>query len=210
MRRPRSPDAPGSSRHVRGFARAPPGSVVRRRVTPPREPTSLSPPGAARRPGRNRWRGGTARARRPMPGRARGAARGAARRASVPADLHGVADAVLGDDDVAGGVGLGEEDAEVGRVHPAGAVGAGRGVLGHLEPQVLPAAQGGGERRAAAGLALPVELGAHGAAQHRLLAPVEVHGGAERAAGRPFDMRAERPRRGVHEQHSSRGAQRPA
>ena len=74
--------------------------------------------------------------------------------------LHGEADAVLGDHDVADRVGLGEEDAEVGRVHPAAAVGAESGVLGDLEAEVLPAAEGGGERGPGAALALPVELGA--------------------------------------------------
>ena len=125
-------------------------------------------------------------------------------------DLHRVAHPILGDDHVAGGVGLGVEDAELGRVHPARAVGAGTRVLAHLESQVLPAAQRRREARAAAGLALPVELGAQRAAKHRLLGPVEVHRSAEGAAGRPFDMRADRTRCRVHEQHSSRGAQRPA
>ena len=82
MRRPRSPS------RRRGLLRHGPWvSVVRRREAiirrsrhaTARAASPLSPPGATRRPGRNHWRGGTARARRPTPARARAAARGAAR-----------------------------------------------------------------------------------------------------------------------------------
>ena len=121
-----------------------------------------------------------------------------------PCDLHGVAHAILGDDDVAGRVSLGVEDAEVGRVQPAAAVTSGGRILGHLEAQVLPAAQGGGEARSGALGALPVVLGAHGALEHGLDVPVEVDGAIERATGRPLDVGAQGLGRGVDEQHSAR------
>ena len=85
--RPRSPRGAGvfSSRPV-GFGRATPGWVIRRSRRRHRAGrVALSRPGAARRPGRHRWRGGRARARRPRPGRARAAARGAARARRAPA-----------------------------------------------------------------------------------------------------------------------------
>src|SRR6478609_4646722 len=79
-------------------------------------------------------------------------------------DLHRVADAVFADDDVARGVGLGIVDAETRRVQPATAFAAGRGILGHLEPEMLPPADRGGQRRSRACGALPVELRATAAA----------------------------------------------
>src|SRR3954467_867966 len=80
--------------------------------------------------------------------------------------VHGGADAVLRDDDVAGGVGLRVEDAEVGRVQPAAAVDAVARVLRHLEAQVFPSAQGGSNGGAGARRAFPVEVGALRTAEH--------------------------------------------
>ena len=165
-------------------------------------PAHVSPLCAARRRGCLRWRGGMTRARRPRPGRAPAAARGAARR-RPSRRLHGEADAVFGDHDIADRVGLGEEDAEVGGVHPAAAVAAGGRVFGDLVAQVLPAAQGGRERGAGAARALPVVLGALGARQHRLVAPGEVHGAPEGTTSSPLDVGAERARGGVDEHHSA-------
>jgi len=110
-------------------------------------------------------------------------------------DLHGVADAVLGDDRVAEGVGLRVEDAEVRGMHPAAAVGTEAGILGHLEAQVLPPAQGAGDARAAAALALPDVLGALRPGQHRLVDPLEGQRTLQGAPGRPLDVRAECTRR---------------
>ena len=56
-------------------------------------------------------------------------------------DVHRVANAILGDDDVADGVSLGEEDTKVWGVHPAAAVGARGRILAHLEAQMFPATQ---------------------------------------------------------------------
>ena len=120
-----------------------------------------------------------------------------------PGELDRVADAVFGDHGVAGRIGLGEEDAEVGRVHPAAAIGAESGVFRDLEAQVLPAAQSAGDLRARAALALPDELGPLRAAEDRLVDPVEVDSAIESATRCPLDVRAERARSGVHVQHSA-------
>src|SRR3954452_7064680 len=82
--------------------------------------------------------------------------------------IHGGADAVLWYDDVAGGVRLGMEDAEVGRVQPAAAVDAVPGVLGHLESEVLPATQGRSDGSTSTRCAFPVIVRALRPAQHRL------------------------------------------
>jgi len=74
--------------------------------------------------------------------------------------LDGEADAVFGSDGVAGRVGLSKVDAEVGRVHPAAAVGAEPGVFGDLEAQVLPAAQSTRDLRTPTALAFLDKLGA--------------------------------------------------
>jgi hypothetical protein len=94
-------------------------------------------------------------------------------------------------------------------VHPACTVGTRSRILAHLEAELLPASQCRRELRAATGLALPVELGAHHAAMDRLHAPLEVDSAPQRSPCRPLDMRTERPGRGVHEQHASRGARGP-
>src|SRR5690606_2046953 len=116
--------------------------------------------------------------------------------------LHGGPDAVFGDDHVADGVRLRVEDAEVGGVHPAGAIGAETGVLGHLEAQMLPAAEPRGESRTGSAVALPEVLRAEGALEDGLFAPVEVDGATEGTTRRPLDVGAQRARRRVDVDHS--------
>ena len=96
-------------------------------ASPPRlerRASGVSRPCAARRRARRRSRGGTARARRPTPRRGRRRSSRWSSNASPAGDLHRVADAVLADHDVAGGVGLRVVDAETRRVQPAAAVAA--------------------------------------------------------------------------------------
>ena len=119
-------------------------------------------------------------------------------------DLHRVAHSVFGDHNVASGVGLGEEDAKVGRMHPAPAVTTGRRVLGDLKAQVLPASQGGGDGGTSALSTLPIELGAHGALEYALFFPLEVHGAVDGSPCSPLDVRAQRSRRRVHEKDTPR------
>src|SRR3954470_21591367 len=118
------------------------------------------------------------------------------------ADLHRVPDAVLGDHHVAGRIGLRVEDAEVGGVHPAGTVGAVAGVLTDLVAEVLPAPQRGCDGSTGTLRTLPEEVGPQGVLHHGLLDPREVDGAPECATRRPFDMGAERARRGVHIEHT--------
>jgi hypothetical protein len=210
MRRPRSPSAPGSSHgRPKGFGRASPGISSDARVTPPCGPSSRSPD-LVQPDHRSEIAGVAERLEVVVPRLAECEAQLAVQLHGIVArDLHRVPDAVLWHDDVARRVGLGEEDAELGRVHPPGPVRSGRGILAHLEPKLLPASKGRRELGSAPGLALPVELGAHETAIYRLLRPIEVHGTAERATCCPLHMRAQRPRRGMHEQHASRGARSP-
>ena len=119
-------------------------------------------------------------------------------------DLQRVADTVLADDHIAGGIRLGVVDAETGRVQPAAAVAARRGILGHLESQVLPAADRGGQRRSGAGCALPVVLGTAAAREDGLVGPVEVHRSSEGTPHRPFEVGAQRAWRRVNIDHSTR------
>src|SRR3954447_10055114 len=90
--------------------------------------------------------------------------------------VHGVADPVLGDDDVARRIGLRVEDAEIGRVQPPAAVDTVAGVFGDLEAQVLPSAQRGSNGGTGARRAFPIEVGALRTAEHRLISPGEADG----------------------------------
>ena len=125
------------------------------------------------------------------------------RRGRVGGVLERGADAVLGHDDVAVHVGRGVEDAELGRVAPAGAVDAVAGLLGDLVAQVRPAAQGGRQARTGALGALPRVLSAVEARTGRLRRPVERGARTQHVACRPLHVGAQRARRRVHEKYTA-------
>ena len=113
------------------------------------EPVPLGRPrrrGAASAPARPRRRAGRSRARRPTACRAACRSRCSERRVAERGLDHRGLEPVLGDHDVAVQAGDGVEDAEVGGVGVARALGLGGRVLGDLEAQVVPAAQRGGDR----------------------------------------------------------------
>jgi hypothetical protein len=116
---------------------------------------------------------------------------------------HRGTQAVLRHEDVAVHPGDGVEHPECGGEGVAAAFGGGGRLLGHLETQVLPAAQGRGEGGSRPDGSAPGDLGAEGAGCHRLRRPLHGYGHAKDAGDSPLDMRAQRRRGGVDEQHST-------
>jgi len=112
---------------------------------------------------------------------------------------------VLRHHEVAVGAGHRAKDAEAGRVAVAHAVAAGRAVLGHLEPEPVPAGQRGRDRSRRARARLPAEFGPQRARGGRLADPGQVNGRPHNSGYGPLNMRAQRRGRGMNVQNTVRG-----
>ncbi len=117
---------------------------------------------------------------------------------------HRIPHAFLRHHDTPGGINLCVMDPQLGCVHPTPAEALRRWVLGHLEPQVLPATDGRGDRGTVTRKSAPRKLSAPCSSQSRLVLPGEVYGATNRAPDRPLQVGAQRFRGRVDEYHSAR------
>ena len=118
-----------------------------------------------------------------------------------------MADAILGNQDVAVHPDRGGKRTERRGVAVAGSLGPEHGFLGHLETDAGELRETGGEPRPRTGGPGPRELGPLGTRLGVLLAPLPAESRAEHRGGCPFQMRAQRGRGGVNEDHPPRPGQ---
>src|SRR5664280_683129 len=116
---------------------------------------------------------------------------------------------VLADHDVAIGTDRRAEQAEGGRVAVPLAIHARIGVLGHLEAQQRPAAQGSREPAGRARSTAPRDLGPQRARGRWLVAPGQADSPAHAGRHRPLDVGGEGRRAGMDVEHATSRHQQP-